>query len=624
MPLHLACPLLISHGSLAGRPTAAYAIEELARLLGRLGATVSCREYAGDGRVILIAAAGDGPDGLDGLDAIRHDGYRIRIAASGIALGGPQDKSLLNAVYDLVERAGVRFLLPGVAGELIPSGPAALPCGEWTREPRLPFRGVFYQRIIEDFPVEDWLRFYAKLRCNAVAHEAADLPLARILGLRLEVGGHGLAGLLPRDRFAGEPELYRLFQPEDFNGQRMADSNFCVTNARTQAAVKSAFRKQLAGLDGIHAVHAWPDDLPAGGWCLCSSCRSLTPSDQALLAMRLLGEAAAEAGSPVRIPMPAYHDTMFPGGVVTPAPSTDLLFAPRERCYGHAIDDPTCARNRDYLRALTAWTAAFGGHGDPHVFEYYFDQILFRGLWPFLPGIIFQDQEAYRQAGIATFFSLQVAGPALAPEHNMLAFAWGGWEPEPQAEGFIRWLAEGIDPAAPQAWIDFLSARAAIFADALRTCDHQLGIYLDYRWLPENDQPFAAEMARSYADNARRLAEAGAALATRVGGHARAELSTLARQESARARLESADLAAMAHQQEASFHLAAHFNRRRPDALALAVAAFERGIAALDQAERIALDIGMPDKSWYVGNIARLLRREFTAKIARCRGGEAV
>jgi hypothetical protein len=335
--------------------------------------------------------------------------------------------------------------------------------------------------------------------------------------------------------------------------------------------------------------------------------------------MGVLAEAATEAGARVRIPMLAYHDTIHPGAAIAPPPGTDLLFAPRERCYGHAIDDPACARNRVFRADLAAWMRAYRGRGDAHAFEYYYDQILFRGLFPFLPEVVFRDQHAYRAAGVTTFFALQVAGPAVAPEHNMLAAAWGEWEARPSATRFAAWFARGLDRRRPGPWRAWLAARARIFRPAMRSCGHQPGIYLDYRWLPESDSAFARRMVGTYARAARSLEAAAGSLRRATAGAAPA-LRALAARELRRARLETADLTAMAHQQEGVRQLARLHNRRRGDCLAAARSAFAAASAALERGEAAALAAGFGEDSWYVKNIARWLRREFAGKLQHCGG----
>src|SRR4029453_4533927 len=106
-------------------------------------------------------------------------------------------------------------------------------------------------------------------------------------------------------------------------------------------------------------------------WCACAGCARLTPSDQAVRVCN----AAAEGGGG-RIFHLAYHDTLDPPRSERPHPLVWAEFAPRERCYAHALDE-RCATNARYLRALEEHLAWFDGRVD--VFEYYGDAILFGG-----------------------------------------------------------------------------------------------------------------------------------------------------------------------------------------------------------------------------------------------------
>lgn len=149
---------------------------------------------------------------------------------------------------------------------------------------------------------------------------------------------------------------------------------------------------------------------------LSPSSRALSPTDQSMLAMRSLAEVVAEENLPLRIPVLAYHDTLFPGTQIDVSKECFLLFAPRERCYGHALNDPSCKRNQIFCRALKDWINKFEGIDDAHTFEYYFDQILFLGIHPFLLSIIIEDTHFYEKQKIGCHMSPQVGGSAIAPE----------------------------------------------------------------------------------------------------------------------------------------------------------------------------------------------------------------
>ncbi|MGI5868107.1 MAG: DUF4838 domain-containing protein [Kiritimatiellia bacterium] len=596
-----------------------HAVDEACRLLGRLSVkTARASVPAVEGVFSLrlgLDVASVPPVSIQG---VVHDGFRLAVNADGVSIAAASPKGVLNGVYELAERLGFLFLLPGESGEWAPAQLAALPLGETLFNPRFPFRGVFAQlEVAKDYSDEEWLRFYAKLKFNATRSKASCLDLGEEVGIRMEIGGHGLSELLPRKLFETNPEYFRMLQPEDFNGKRMSDSNFCVTNPQAREIVKTNFRKLIDETLGAYAIHAWADDLPGGGWCLCSSCRAFSPSDQSMIAMRLLAEVARESKTGLRIPVLAYHDTMFPGTAVPPAPENFLLYAPRERCYGHALDDPSCARNASYFTALKQWMDAFEGVDDAHTFEYYFDQLLFRGMHPFLPDVILRDMAVYHQHGIESHLSLQVGGPAIAPEYNMLVFAKAHWDSELTSQDVIAQLATSIDPETPEPWEQFFTKRADVFAKAMRFCGHETECCIDYRWMPESDAPFVQEMVETYAQASRELAAAADALEAQMAG-ASGRTAELATKEVARARFESAELMVMHYQQNAMIHIGRFFAQEDQAAREKGVCLMKQAIDALKVSREKALAFGLAfENCWYIRNVNDWQTREYSAKVAR-------
>ena len=597
-----------------------YARSELVRLLGRLGVSARLRTARWNGgwlRLSVVVPGAEPPAGRP-RDRLSADGFAREVDGKGVTLWAPSAKGILNAVYELAEALGFLFLLPGEAGEWPPEqGAWPLPLGRKTFRPRFPWRGVIWESLdTRDYTHAEWLRFYAKLRFNAVLHEIADRPLAEELGLRLEAGGHGMSKLLPRELFAKKPELFRMSQPEDFGGKRNPDFNFCVTNPEAKAIVQARFEKEAKKAEGLYALNLYADDLPGGGWCHCPSCRSLSPSDQVALVARHMAEVVRRLKQPLRFSLLAYHDSLKPGETVSPPPESFLLYAPRERCYGHALNDPACRRNRLYAAGLEAWRKNPAIRTDAHTCEYYFDQILFRGLYPFLPNIIRGDLEAYRQAGIECPLSLQVGGPAIAPEYNMLFYARALWDAALTPEAFAADLSERIMPGRSGVWERFLTSRAAIFENAMRLCELSENGWMDYRWLPETTEPFGREMARVYAASAAALEEAARRLAVAAAPGLSGRAQELIRREVGRARFEAAEFRVMSAQQRAMNELGAFLSSGDRRACRRGIAALAQAVKASALAERRAVKAGVPAGSWYYGNINAWLRREFQRKAA--------
>ncbi|HOL67430.1 MAG TPA: DUF4838 domain-containing protein, partial [bacterium] len=508
----------------------------------------------------------------------------------------------------------------GEEGECRPlASPSGLTEGVFTFNPRFPHRGI-YAHGLSEANAEEWLRFFAKLKLNAVGVAEKYLGLARKFGFRCEVGGHGLTELIPRQLFQEKPEIFRMSQPEDFFGKRQADYNACLTNPEAGRIIKQAYKEKLRKHSGVYALHAWPEDLPGGGWCLCSRCRSLSPSDQALLAVRYLGEAVEEEQSPVRVPMLVYHDTIPAPSLMKPHAKSFLLFAPRERCYGHALNDPECRRNRFYLNSLQAWSELYQDIPDAHTFEYYLDQVLFRGMYPFLPEVILKDMMVYESCGIKSHMVLQVGGVSLAPEYNLLLFARGCWERNLTVKAFLKKMAVAIFPGEEKNYQHFLHTRSEIFQPAMRLCEYDPTIYFDYRWLPEVTNKFGQEMARVYQLSARKLRRAASRLKALFSPRDGQSFS-LIEEEAGRAEYEAAEFEVMAFQQAASNCLGLYYQTGKPAYRDRTLVLLGQAIRATEISRKQAKSSGLPE-DYYFFQCSRWLEKEFQEKIKVFSGGK--
>src|SRR5207249_3058223 len=183
-----------------------------------------------------------------------------------------------------------------------------------------------------------------------------------------------------------------------------------------------AVRRGVRRLDGQDRRHRFPlhprrqrhavDGAGAGS-------RARAPRDQALPVCNAVAEAL---GGDVRVFHLAYHDTLVPPASVRPAPSVSAEFAPRERCYAHALDDPACTTNHPYREAFERHLERFAGR--VHVFEYYADAILFGGCAVPLVEVCGADLEYYRRAGACGVSCLTFGRYSLwAHGANLEAFA---------------------------------------------------------------------------------------------------------------------------------------------------------------------------------------------------------
>ncbi|HEV2170808.1 MAG TPA: hypothetical protein VGR40_07665, partial [Candidatus Binatus sp.] len=134
--------------------------------------------------------------------------------------------------------------------------------------------------------------------------------------------------------------------------------------------------------------------------------------------------------------------TIDPNPALKPRDNVWFEWAPRERCYSHAIDDSACEINPRYLDSLRRYLDIFHGRG--HVFEYYADAILFGGLGFATPSVVASDLRAYRRMGITSISCLTFgAYSVMAYPVNLEAFVRGSRDPDFNADSTVLETAAG-------------------------------------------------------------------------------------------------------------------------------------------------------------------------------------
>ena len=365
--------------------------------------------------------------------------YSIAPGPNGILLSGADQRDVLDAVYALMRDLGARFPLGGQA-----IFPRIDPASLGVLKPvfvQPPFSRRCLVSDIMTWHYEDPPRFAMHL-----AHDREFIPwmarsginafffirhaidtryrieeleaMYRERGIELEYGGHVLQQLLPRERFADNPDYF----PAAGDGSRNQLGNLCVSSQGAIAVVRKGASGYLKRHPESRLLHVWGADVWEGAWCLCERCRGLAPQLQYLQVVNEIAGAAHGAGTHGAVAYLAYHDTLEPAPGMKPHRNAWFEWAPRERCYSHAIDDPDCETNPRYFNSLNRYLESFEGRG--HVFEYYADAILFGGMGFATPSVIARDLRAYHALGLRSVSCLTFgAFSILAYPVNLVAFA---------------------------------------------------------------------------------------------------------------------------------------------------------------------------------------------------------
>ena len=436
----------------------AFAADELARYLGLMfGVSPGRRPQAGPGSAWLAVAPDARPLPAVALPAGCE--YAVRPVEDTLLVTGTTPRAVLAGVYALLHAAGCRWSPHGPAEEHVP-GPGEARRTVPAIEARPAFARRAYaadlatwhytmpERLAERLPRDrafvDWMAktgatgFLYIRHANDTQWVIPELvPELGRRGLEIEGGGHALVELLPRTLFGAHPEYF----PIGADGRRSDLGNVCVSSAEAVAIVRDRARDARAAIPGATGLHLWGLDLVGGGWCRCAGCAELSASEQLLAVCN----QAVDAGG--RVFHLAYHDTIQPPRRIAPDPRVWAEFAPRERCYGHALDDPGCPTNVPYRVALEEHVERFGGRVE--VFEYYADAILFGGCAVPLTGVIGRDLEYYRRAGVRGISCLTFGQYSLwAYGVNLEAFARAALRPAAAAAALEGHCARRFGPAA--------------------------------------------------------------------------------------------------------------------------------------------------------------------------------
>jgi hypothetical protein len=398
------------------------------------------------GRTVVSAHAAPVANEGDSFDISREGD-----PARSIVIRAASERGLIHAAANLLEKLGAKFP-PGVAPSYPRIDPARLGALEpWRVTPAFTRRAFVSDIMTWNYNLPDRLDLHlrhdrefipwmARRGINAFSYirHAHDTrlkidevaPLLREHGISVEYGGHVLQQLLPRDRFDAHPEYF----PAGDDGVRAALGNLCVSNPDAVALAKEGALAYVHDHPENELLHIWGADVWRGAWCRCGQCRELPPQIQYMDIVNAIAEALVTDPNAPPIAYLAYHDTIEPHPGLKPLDNVWFEWAPRERCYSHAIDDPACETNPRYFESLKRYLDIFNGRG--HVFEYYADAILFCGVGFATSAIVASDLRAYRRLGITSISNLTFgAYSVMAYPANLEAFVRGS-------------RAVGFDPAA--------------------------------------------------------------------------------------------------------------------------------------------------------------------------------
>lgn len=280
-------------------------------------------------------------------------------AAGELVVTGTRDNDELFAVRRLLERRfGVRWFKAATDEDPGDYVPASLPVLD------RPFRDDYTPR----FPIR---RLDVTGPRPKVSPVRERLFLDRLgFDLRPPIGGgsSSVCSAVPQALFAEHPEYFALVDGKRVKGERLCYSNPAVAELLLKS-VLSAYEK--SGGRGMFWF-GQRDIVP--GRCECAACQAMDGSED-----EHRGNASTRFVKLVSSVAPAVYAKYPEADLVVwahssyrkppvgfrPDPRLKIWLFPHGRCYGHALNDPKCGRNRIFNEWLTGWRDV-----SPNVFVY--------------------------------------------------------------------------------------------------------------------------------------------------------------------------------------------------------------------------------------------------------------
>lgn len=212
-----------------------------------------------------------------GADPREEDHYWLKVDSNTLLVEGASPRAVLFGVYDLLERLGCGWCVPG--DDTVPKRDTLeLAPQEVDSRPK------FQYRMMLDFPllsvaqtiaIADWI---AKNRLNWV-HECPNahgepkawyerrdrvVPELRKRGLHLILGGHTMHTWVPETNFAGHSEWFAL----DSNTRK--PPTLCISNPEMTAELIKNMERFLDRCPEVEVIDLWHTDGTV--FCHCTQC----------------------------------------------------------------------------------------------------------------------------------------------------------------------------------------------------------------------------------------------------------------------------------------------------------------------------------------------------------------
>jgi hypothetical protein len=283
---------------------------------------------------ILIGELGAERFGSVGIHAPGKQGFRFVVNRSAIALYGESDVATSYAIYELLDRLGCRWFMPGDLGEVIPpAGRVALLATDEALAPSTAYRDLWYA-------------------------DADYKRRNRLGGVRL-AAGHMLEKWISAAQRDEHPDWRAVIRGKS-DSQRLRWSKPEVADAIASSIDAQLQRRpsdsvSISPLDGSNFDESVDTASDAGDWDPSMGQVSLT--DRLLVLANRVAQQLAPKYPELRLGLLAYTSYTRPPVREKVHPSIVPVIAPITYCRPHPWSDDACPGAKEARQIVEGWAA---------------------------------------------------------------------------------------------------------------------------------------------------------------------------------------------------------------------------------------------------------------------------
>ena len=275
---------------------------------------------------------------------------RIKVGSANIAIDGGRPRGTLYGVYEFFEeKCGARYLTYDDTYFPEDVRTREVQPGTQLFTPQFAFRWSYYGETNQN------PEFAARLHTNTVTNRP---ELGGITGYQLV--NHCVAYLVP-------PAIYGKTHPEyyaEVGGKRIWDTTdgggpqLCLTNPQVRDVVIAAVEEEIKKNPDRRNINI--AQMDNANYCTCPACKALDEREGShagtmISFVNSVAEVVEKKHPNVLLSTFAYWYTRKPPKTVRPRHNVMVQLCSIECCTLHAIDDPSCALNREFCHDMKVW-----------------------------------------------------------------------------------------------------------------------------------------------------------------------------------------------------------------------------------------------------------------------------